>query len=595
MGTGKTTVGRETARRLGRAFVDMDDLIVARAGKPIPRIFAEDGEVMFRAIEAAVCAELSAQDGLVIATGGGALVNPENRRMMLYGAAGARSETGPNPACHIVICLDATPDEILRRVGAGNERPLLNVADPRAEVARLLAARRDAYAAIPWHIETSRRSIEDVVAQVLALAETITLPVRYPGGEYPIHIGRGLLEHLGGALRAAGVRAGTAVAIVTNPVVAAAGAVGNRPERRECARGTRSETAPGHIEDRPDQGYAGRVEAVLREAGYRPFVCTIPDGEQYKTLDTVRALYEQFLTGRLDRSGVVLALGGGVTGDIAGFAAATFMRGVRFVQVPTTLLAMTDASVGGKTGVDLPQGKNLVGAFKQPELVLIDLDVLDTLPEAEFRSGMAELLKHGIIGAPELLGGMANRRISESANQQVSKSVNHELRITNLQSLIPNPQSLVTDYRLPITALARSLQVKIAVVEADPFEQGRRAVLNLGHTTAHGLEQMSNFTMRHGEAVSIGMVVAARIAETLGRAEAGLAAYIAEVLAAWGLPVTCPPYPVEAIWQAMTHDKKKQGKGLRWVLPRAIGDVMIADDVPEDLVKRILVEMGAEK
>ncbi|MFN2108038.1 MAG: 3-dehydroquinate synthase, partial [Anaerolineae bacterium] len=427
----------------------------------------------------------------------------------------------------VVICLDAEPDEILRRVGDDDGRPLLNVPDPAARIAELLAARRDAYGAIPWHIQTDGYTVGDVVAQVLVLAETITLPVRHPGGEYPIHIGRGLLAHLGGALRAGGVREETAIAIVTNTVV-------------------------GPL-------YARQVETALRDAGYCPFVCTIPDGEQHKTLATVRALYDEFLAGQLDRSGVVLALGGGVTGDIAGFAAATFMRGTHFVQVPTSLLAMTDASVGGKTGVDLPQGKNLVGAFKQPELVLIDLAVLETLPAAEFRSGMAELLKHGVIGAPELFD---------------------ELRIAN--------------YELRITYLARSLRVKIAIVEEDPFERGRRALLNLGHTSAHGLEQVSDFTLRHGDAVSIGMVVAVRIAEALGRAEPGLAARIAATLGTWGLPVTCPPYSVDAVWVAMTHDKKKQGKGLRWILPRAIGDVEIVDDVPESLVKQILVEMGAK-
>ncbi len=532
MGTGKTTIGRAAAQRLGRTFIDMDDFIVARMGKPIPRIFAEDGEPAFRLIEAALCAELSGRDDLVIATGGGALVNPANRAAM--------ERSG------VVVCLDADPDEILRRVGgagtgAPTDRPLLNVADPAARIAELLAARRDAYGAIPWHVATTGHSVDDVVAQVLALAETITLPVRHPGGACPIHIGRGLLAHLGGALRAAGVRDGTAVAIVTNNVV-------------------------GPL-------YAAQVEGTLTSAGYRPFVCIIPDGEQHKTLDTVRTLYGLFLKGDLDRSGVVLALGGGVTGDIAGFAAATFMRGARFVQVPTSLLAMTDASVGGKTGVDLPQGKNLVGAFKQPELVLIDLAVLDTLPEAEFRSGMAELLKHGIIGAPELLEEMQDARCKMQESYPLLRA-----------SCI-----------LPPASLARSLQVKIAIVEEDPFERGRRAVLNLGHTSAHGLEQVSDFTLRHGDAVSIGMVAAARIAEVLGRAESGLAAQITETLAAWGLPTTCPSYPADAIWDAMMHDKKKQGRGLRWILPRAIGDVEIVDDVPEAVVKTILIEMGAIK
>ena len=548
MGTGKTTVGREVARRLGRAFVDMDDVITARAGKPIPRIFAEDGEPAFRQIEATVCADLSARDGLIIATGGGALVNPANRSVM--------QRSG------VVICLDADPDEILRRVGSNDGRPLLNVPDPAARIAELLAARRDAYGAIPWHIQTDSHAVGDVVAQVLALAETITLPVRHPGGEYPIHIGRGLLAHLGGALRAGGVREGTRVAIVTNTVV-------------------------GPL-------YAGRVETTLREAGCRPFVCMIPDGEQHKTLDTVRALYDQFLVGQLDRSGVVLALGGGVTGDIAGFAAATFMRGTRFVQVPTSLLAMTDASVGGKTGVDLRQGKNLAGVFKQPELVLIDLNVLDTLPEAEFRSGMAELLKHGVIGAPELFEKMQDARckMQEARGKgQEARGKRQDARGKRQEASLLRPASCI----LHPASLARSLQVKIDIVEEDPFERGRRAVLNLGHTTAHGLEQVSEFTLRHGDAVSIGMVAAARIAEALGRAEPGLAARIAEVLAAWGLPVACPPYPMDVIWAAMTHDKKKQGKGLRWVLPRAVGDVEIVDDVPEGLVRRILVEMGARE
>ena len=553
MGTGKTTIGQAVARQLDRAFVDMDDEIVARAGKPIPRIFAEDGEPAFRQIEAAVCADLSAQTGLVIATGGGALVNPANRRVMMYGVeraraetgpsfieeTRARAETGPSRMGHVVICLDASPDEILRRVGGGDDRPLLNVPDPAARIAELLTARYNAYAAISWHVETTGHTVDEVVAQVIVLAETITLPVRSTEGEYDIHIGRGLLAYLDGALLAAGVPTGATVAVVTNTVV-------------------------GPL-------YAARVEATLQAAGYRPFVCTVPDGEQHKTLETVRDLYNQLLDHHFDRSGTVLALGGGVTGDVAGFAAATFMRGTRFVQVPTSLLAMTDASVGGKTGVDLPQGKNLVGAFKQPELVLIDLDVLDTLPEAEFRSGMAEVIKHGIIGAPELFVEM-----------QEAGSKRQEARGKHPVSCILHPASL-----------ARSIQVKIGIVEEDPFERDRRAVLNLGHTTAHGLEQVSAFTLRHGEAVSIGMVAAARIAEALGCAEAGLAARIAAALSAWGLPVTCPPYPTNAIWDAMTHDKKKQGTTLRWVLPRAIGDVVIANDVPEALVKRILVEMGA--
>ena len=524
MGTGKTTVGYAVAQRLGRPFVDMDGEIEVRAGKRIPRIFAEDGEAAFRQIEAALCEYLSAGDGLVVATGCGALVNPANRAAMQRNG--------------VVICLDADADEILRRVGTREDRPLLSGADPVARIAELLAARHDAYAAIPWHVETTGRSVDDVLTEVLALTETITLPVHHPGGSYDSHIGHGLLAHLGGALRATGVHEG-AVAIVTNTVV-------------------------GPL-------YAARVEAVLHAAGYQPFVCTLPDGEPYKTWETVRTLYDCFLERHFDRSGVVLSLGGGVTGDIAGFAAATFMRGTHFAQVPTSLLAMTDAGVGGKTGVNLPQGKNLVGAFKQPDMVLVDLDVLDTLPAVEFRSGMAELIKHGVIADAQLFAQMQH---AGGKGQEAS-------------TLYPASRFLSPVW------LARSIQVKVAIVEQDPWEHDRRAVLNLGHTVAHGLEQVSHLTLRHGEAVSIGMIAAARLAEALGRAEPGLAAQLAEVLASWGLPVTLPPVAVAALWDAMTHDKKRRGATLRWILPRAIGAVEIVEDVPEAVVKAMLAEMGA--
>ncbi|MEE8392419.1 MAG: 3-dehydroquinate synthase [Anaerolineae bacterium] len=514
MGTGKTAVGQEVARQMGCPFVDMDAEIESRAAKSIPRIFAEDGETVFRQMEADLCRELSAREGLVIATGGGALVDPANRKLMTNS---------------IVVCLNAAPDEILRRVSDDADRPLLNVPDPRARIVQLLEVRREAYSAIPWQIDTTGLSVETVANRVMALAGVITLPVRYPGGEYPIHIGDGLLAHVGNALRAAGVPEGSRVAVVSNTVVAPL--------------------------------YGERVEESLRAAGVRPFACTIADGEQHKTLATVAALYEQFLAGNLDRSGTVLAVGGGVTGDIAGFAAASFMRGTRFAQVPTTLLAMTDASVGGKTGVDLPQGKNLAGAFKQPVLVLIDPAVLATLPDEEVRSGMAEVIKHGVISAPDLFT---------------------ELETPDLQAPISTSQ------------LARSIQVKIQIVEQDPFEEGRRAVLNLGHTVGHGLERLSGFRLRHGEAVGIGMVAATRIAVELDRADRSLVDRIETVLAAYKLPVRCPPFDADEIWEAMAHDKKRRGRSLRWVLPCAIGKVDIVADVPPKMVMSVLRDLGAK-
>jgi 3-dehydroquinate synthase len=561
MGTGKTTVGQEVARRLGRPFVDMDAEIETRAGKSIPQIFAEDGEAAFRQIETALCEELSARQGVVIATGGGALVNPANRALML------KSST--------VVCLNCEVDEILRRLGEEGDpdRPLLYVADPRAEVERLLEVRHEAYQSIPWQIDTTGVSVEEIAGQVIELAGVITLPVHYPGGRYPIHIGDGLLTHIGEALRAAGVLDGGRVAVVSNPVVAPL--------------------------------YSAQVETALQSVGFQPFSCTIPDGEPHKTLSTVSALYDQFLAVGLDRSSTVLSLGGGVTGDVAGFAAATFMRGVCFVQVPTTLLAMVDASVGGKTGVDLPQGKNLVGAFKQPATVVIDPTVLATLPAEEFRSGMAEVIKHGIIGAPELFA-------------ELETQSNHQ----PLTSFAPLGQT--SSPAIPSRHIAQALRVKIMVVEEDPFERGRRAVLNLGHTVGHALECLSDFTLRHGEAVAIGMVAAARVAAELDLAAPSLAERIEAVLTTWGLPVQCPAnlgvnfvtqnfvtqnfaHPelrspgseaasslgASAIWEAMQHDKKRRGKHLRWILPRAIGQVEIVEDVPPETVMSVLQDIGA--
>jgi 3-dehydroquinate synthase len=290
----------------------------------------------------------------------------------------------------------------------------------------------------------------------------------------------------------------------------------------------------------------------------------MPDGEAHKTLETLAGLYDQFVEGGLDRSGAVLALGGGVTCDVAGFAAATYMRGVPVVQVPTTLLSMVDASVGGKTAVDLPQGKNLVGAFKQPALVAIDPDVLATLPPPERASGMAELIKHGVLADPALF--------------------------MELAAGPPDPGAWSR-------WIARSLQVKIEVVEEDPFERGRRAVLNLGHTAGHALEQFSGYRMRHGEGVSIGMLVAARIAVELGLAEAGLPEEIGVVLNAHRLPTSCPPMegaPIDAraVWEAMGRDKKKRGKVLRWILPRRVGAVEIVEGVAQETVVGVLRGMG---
>ncbi|MDX1521522.1 MAG: 3-dehydroquinate synthase [Anaerolineae bacterium] len=345
-----------------------------------------------------------------------------------------------------------------------------------------------------------------------------TLTVTHPSGSYPIFIEEGVLAGVGERLAELNHRG--RCALVTNQVVG--------------------------------DHHAGTVLDSLRQAGFDPIRIDIPDGEQFKTLETVTGLYDAFIEARLDRRSPVLALGGGVLGDTVGFAAASFLRGVPFVQIPTTLLAMVDASVGGKTGVDLPQGKNLVGAFKQPELVAIDPAVLNTLPAAEFRSGLAEVVKHGIINDAALFEALENDT--------------YEMR----------------------WLLERAITVKVEVVRDDPFERGRRAVLNLGHTFGHAFEQLSNFEMRHGEGVAIGLVCAARLATHLGYCRDDTPARIIALLQHLKLPTEPPPHPPGAVWAAMFTDKKRQGNQVRFILPRTIGDVDIFEGITEADIETIL-------
>lgn len=345
-----------------------------------------------------------------------------------------------------------------------------------------------------------------------------TIDVTYPNGSYPIYLGDGILAQTGQRLATSGYSGRCAV--VTNEAV-----------------------GWHHAEPLLDS---------LRAAGFNPTRLDIPDGEAFKTLDTVAGLYDQFIAARLDRRSPVVALGGGVLGDTAGFAAASFLRGVPLVQIPTTLLAMVDSSVGGKTGVDLPQGKNLVGAFKQPEMVIIDPKVLDTLPPVERRAGLGEVVKHGIIDAPTLFSALEQGEVDMA------------------------------------WLLFEAIGVKIRVVQEDPFERGRRAVLNLGHTFAHAFERLANFELRHGEAVAMGLVCAAQLAVRLGHCSGDTLERIMALLNQLDLQTQPPPFEPAQVWAAMATDKKRQGNTLRFILPRAIGDVDIFPDVAEADVLAVL-------
>ena len=407
MGAGKTAAGRLIARELGLKFVDTDNEIERRAGVSIRDIFSRFGEAHFRALEKRLCQEISERQGQVVATGGGMPVDPENRRLL--SSAGG------------VVCLRCEAEEILKRVGNGNERPMLGSDDQVQRVIQLLLEREAAYAAFPFHLDTTHLSVESVVARVLAIANGRTESIRFitvnlpDAGGYTVAVGPGTGKLLGAMLKDRGLT--SRIAVVTD---------------------SNLETL-----------YLPGVMNSLRVGGFNPFSLMIPAGEASKSIAQLTRLYDAFLEGGLDRRGAVVALGGGVVGDLAGYAAATFMRGVAFVQCPTTLLAMIDASVGGKTGINLPQGKNLAGAFKQPIVVVADTQTLSTLPKSEMQTGMAELIKHAVIGDPELFGILENSQDTAS----------------------PGPNLII-----------RSVGVKARVVEQDP-STGRFACR--GHPCRH--------------------------------------------------------------------------------------------------------------
>ena len=312
--------------------------------------------------------------------------------------------------------------------------------------------------------------------------------------------------------------------------------------------------------------YGRRVLASLKDAGFSAMPVEVPDGEQYKTLDWANAIFTALLINTFDRRTPLVALGGGVIGDLTGFAAACYMRGAPFIQVPTTLLAMVDSSVGGKTGVNHPLGKNMIGAFHQPKLVLMDLDTLATLPKEEFLSGMAEVIKYGVIWDRELFDFLGKNREKIMAREE--GPLGHIIR--------------------------RSCEIKADVVSKDEREGGLRAILNFGHTVGHAVETLSDYASRHGEAVAIGMVCAAKLAHRAGFCEAKVPERVEKLITDYGLPAglsAMKERPAAArIMDALQVDKKAEGGKVRFVLPKKIGEVVVTKEWDERQLQELLAE-----
>jgi 3-dehydroquinate synthase len=314
--------------------------------------------------------------------------------------------------------------------------------------------------------------------------------------------------------------------------------------------------------------YGQTVVDSLTAAGFAVATCLLPAGERYKTLTSIQKIYDVAVSQRLERSSTLVALGGGVIGDMTGFAASSWLRGINFIQVPTTLLAMVDASIGGKTGVNHPQGKNLIGAFYQPRLVMIDPDVLKTLPSREWRAGMAEVIKYGIIWDSELF------QMLEQAG-----------KLSQLSQVSPT---------LLAEILRRSAQAKVDVVSQDEKEGGIRAILNYGHTIGHAIESLTGYkVVNHGEAVAIGMVAAGQLAVQEQFWTAADATRQDQVIQSTGLPIALPAgVQIDQIVAALSLDKKVQSGQVRFIIPTKIGAAMVTDRITNQAVTKVLQAMN---
>jgi 3-dehydroquinate synthase len=515
MGTGKTSIGREISRKLGYRFIDTDALIEEREGSAIPVIFKEKGEDYFRSLEQEVIEVVSKEDNVVIATGGGVIKNRRNvenlRRM------------------GIIIWLKASPEIILKRVMTeGGKRPLLEVEEPLKEINKLLKERIGLYEQGDTSIDTDYITPEEAADEIIELLALDLQSVKVGLGErsYEIVIGGKTIQRLG--LRIKELRP-SMVAVISNETIFPL--------------------------------YKDAILDSLHKSDIEPEVLLIPDGEEYKDAKWVNHLHGELLKARLDRDSVLIALGGGVIGDITGFVASTYMRGIRFVQVPTTLLAQVDSSVGGKTGVNHPLGKNMIGTFYQPSLVMIDIDTLKTLPQKEFYAGMAEVIKYGVIADRELF----------------------DFIVKNRNDIISHGDSIVH-------IIKRSCEIKAEVVSKDEREAGLRAILNFGHTVGHAVETATGYRKYlHGEAVAMGMCAAADLALNAGILDNKEVSDIKEAIRMYELPCDLPEgLDAGDLINAMEIDKKTKSGRLNFILPESIGRVRIEEDVDRGLIKQVL-------
>lgn len=519
MGAGKTRVGREVAKLMQVPFADADVVIEQRVGMSIPQYFEQYGESAFREVECAVILEMLDAFAGVFSLGGGAPMTPAVREALhRYTAHGG-----------CVLYLQADPNEAMERARHGAGRPMLD-GDARQRWMDLYERRDPVFRQVA-NVRVQTRGMTPMVAARKVKMMIEQRVVRVGAGEdaYEVRIGGGVMQELGSVL----------------------------PE---------SVTRVALIHTQPVQRHSDRARALLRQAGFDVYDMVIPDAEAGKTITVADGVWSRLAQEGFTRSDAIVGLGGGAATDVAGFIAATWMRGIRYVNCPTSLLAMVDASTGGKTGINTAYGKNLVGSFYTPAGVLADLDTLSTLPTPIFLEGLGEVVKSGFIMDTEML--------------QILREYAEPLRTFTAASMSDSATREVV-----CELIERTVRVKAHHVSGDVREHGIREFLNYGHTLGHAIEASEHFRWRHGNAVAVGMVFAAELSALLGYADADMVRCHRDLLMSLGLPVSWRGGSWDGTLTLMHRDKKARGNMLRFVILDRIGHAMAVDDPPLEAVR----------